>query len=78
MRRTNSKCHHYCQEKEYANSAITNRSDWGLATFFAINAVCCVAILMRIGSGAATPSGCATRTGQTFAWQHKDGCRGRS
>jgi hypothetical protein len=26
--------------------AIINRSDWGLAACFAINAVCCVAILM--------------------------------
>jgi uncharacterized protein with PQ loop repeat len=26
--------------------AIINRSDWGMATCFAINAVCCVAILM--------------------------------
>jgi len=26
--------------------AIINRSDWGMATCFAINAVCCVAILV--------------------------------
>jgi len=42
--------------------AIINRSDRGLAARFAINAVCCVAILAsRIGNGAAMPNGCSTK-----------------
>jgi len=49
--------------------ALVNRSDWGLAACFAINAICCVAILAIAHWKRRRHAKRVCRTGQPFVWQ---------